>query len=138
MGEGTGCPELMSGGRSPRCSVTATSLQYGEPPDREREEPRSRNKRGVVLLALVTGLLTVVLVVIVVIAGTRDDPKTVTGKAAHKAGRNLRKVPGLALSGTYGGGPATFTVTRAGTARGTYTFSGDQVNRIDVGSTTYL
>jgi hypothetical protein len=102
------------------------------------EEPRSRKKRGVVLLALVTGLLTVVLVIIVVIAGTRDDPKTVTGKAAHEAGRNLRKVAGLALSGTYGGGPATFTVTRAGSARGTYTFSGDQVNRLDVGSTTYL
>lgn len=103
------------------------------------EEPRPRKRRGIVLLlALAGGLLAVILTVIVVIRVTGDDPKTATGKAAHEAGRNLRKVVGLALDGTYGGGRATFTVTRAGTARGTYTFSGDQVSRVDVGSTTYL
>lgn len=79
-----------------------------------------------------------VLVSIVVVGLTREDPKKADAKAVREAGRALTSAPGLSLSGTYGEGPATFTVTSAGTTRGVYTFAGGQVNRIDVASTTYL
>lgn len=63
------------------------------------EEPRPRKRRRTgLLLTLAGGLLAVVLMVvggIVVIGLTGDDPKTATGRAAHEAGRNLRKVAGL-------------------------------------------
>jgi hypothetical protein len=94
---------------------------------------RSSRRR---VVALAGGLLAIVLVVVAVVVATNDAPPP--GKVAHDAGRNLRKAAGLALNGTYAGGHAMFTVTRAGTARGSYTAGGEQVDRIDVGATTYL
>jgi hypothetical protein len=96
-----------------------------------------KRQAAALILALAGGLVAISLVVIVV-SGTDDDPDKTSGKAAHEAGQNLRKVAGLSPTGTYGGGHAMFTVTRAGSARGTYTAGGKQVSRVDVGSTTYL
>jgi hypothetical protein len=83
-------------------------------------------------------LAGVVLVAVVVVGLTREDPKKADARAVREAGRALTSATGLTLSGSYGEGPATFTVTSAGTARGVYTFAGGQVNRIDVASATYL
>ena len=94
---------------------------------------RTSRRRGI---ALAGGLVAVVLVVLAVVVATNDDPPP--GRMAHDAGRNLRRAAGLALNGTYAGGHAMFTVTGAGTARGSYTAGGEQVGRIDVGGTTYL
>jgi hypothetical protein len=94
------------------------------------------SKRRGVAIALTLALIALVAAVIAVAGVTGDDPPP--GKTAHEAGRNLRKTAGLALNGTYAGGHAMFTVTRAGTARGSYTAGGRQVARIDVGGRTYL
>ncbi|GAA4633242.1 hypothetical protein GCM10023196_070010 [Actinoallomurus vinaceus] len=90
------------------------------------------------VLTLAGGLAAVIAAVTVVVATAGDDPKKTSAKAAHEAGRNLRKNAALSLKGTYAGSPATFTVTRAGTARSDYTLAGDHVSRVDVGGTTYL
>jgi hypothetical protein len=93
----------------------------------------SSRRRGI---ALAGGLVAIILVVIAVAVATNDDLPP--ARAAHDAGRNLTRAAGLALNGTYAGGHAMFTVTRAGTARGAYTAGGERVGRIDVGGTTYL
>jgi hypothetical protein len=91
------------------------------------------------VLVLVSGLAAVVLAsVTVVVATAGDDPKKTSARAAHEAGRNLRKNAALSLRGTYGGRRAIFTVTRAGTARADYTLAGAHVDRLDIDSTTYL
>lgn len=90
------------------------------------------------LLVSAAALIGAILVTVAVVGLTREDPKKADAKAVREAGRALASAAGVSLSGTYGEGPATFTVTSAGTARGTYRSSGGQVSRIDAGSTTYL
>ena len=89
-----------------------------------------------VLAAVV--VLIVLVVVTVAMAGSSDDPKMTSGKAANKAGQALAKASGINYSGTFGGGPATFSVTKAGSARGSYTSHGSQVSRVDIDGTTYI
>jgi hypothetical protein len=98
-----------------------------------------KRRRLIVPVVLSAVVLTgVVLVAAAVVGLTREDPKKTDARAVREAGRVLASTAGVSLSGTYGEGPATFTVTGAGTARGTYRASGGQVSRIDAGSTTYL
>ncbi|GAB2840493.1 hypothetical protein GCM10027176_50400 [Actinoallomurus bryophytorum] len=106
----------------------------GPPPAPSYDIGAPSSKRRAV--ALVLALAALVAVVIAVAGVTGDDPPSV--KTAHEAGRNLTKTAALALNGTYAGGHAMFTVTRAGTARGSYTAGAGQVARIDVGGRTYL
>jgi hypothetical protein len=112
----------------------------GGPADDEEPQPRpydggapSRKRRRV---AVVLALVAVIGGVIAVVGATGGDPSPAT--MAHEAGRNLQGTAGLALNGTYAGGHAMFTVTRAGTAQGTYMTGGRQVSRIDAGARTYL
>ncbi|GAA0333315.1 hypothetical protein NE235_13495 [Actinoallomurus spadix] len=104
--------------------------------------PRAKKSKGVLISVLAgAGVVLVVLAVVGVVALGRsgdDDPKTTSGKAAREAGRRIGQAAGLTLTGTYGGNQATFGVTKAGSARGTFTASGSQVGRVDVGGTTYL
>ena len=90
------------------------------------------------LVVPAVALFGAILVTVAVVGLTWADPKKADAKAVREAGRTLTSAVGLSLSGTYGEGPATFTVTSAGTARGAYRASGGQVSRIDAGSTTYL
>ena len=83
-------------------------------------------------------LIVVVVVVVATAGGSGDDPKKTSGKAALKAGQNLGQSSGIAYTGTYGGSPANFSVTKAGTARGTYSSHGTQVNRVDIDGATYI
>jgi hypothetical protein len=113
------------------------SIGAAQPDDADR--PPSRKRRGALILALTGGLAAVILMAVTVVAATTgDDPKKTSAKAAHEAGRNLRKNAALSLKGTYGGSRASFTVTRAGSARADYTLAGDHVSRVDVGGTAYL
>ncbi|MEV5746453.1 hypothetical protein AB0L00_01420 [Actinoallomurus sp. NPDC052308] len=108
---------------------------YGFPP------PPAKKSKGVLIAVLAgAGVVFVVLAVIGVAALGRsgDDPKTTSGKAARQAGQTIGKAGGVTLTGTYAGSQATFSVTKAGSARGTFTGGGSQVSRVDVGGTTYL
>ncbi|MCO5967953.1 hypothetical protein [Actinoallomurus soli] len=108
--------------------------QYGPP-------PRAKKSKGVLISVLAgAGVVFVVLAVVGVVALGRsgDDPKTTSGKAAREAGHAIGQAAGVTLTGTYGGSRATFSVTKAGSARGTFSASGSQVSRVDVGGTTYL
>jgi hypothetical protein len=89
---------------------------------------------------VIGGVVVLVLLVVVVVAtrGSGDDPKKTSGKAASKAGQALGQAAGLTYSGTYGGNQATFSVTKAGTARGSYTSHGSPVSRVDIQDTTYV
>jgi hypothetical protein len=116
---------------------------FGQPP----QPPKKGN--GAIIAAVAGGLaLIVVIVVVIAVAGgggkggggghVDDDPVAASGKAASEAGQGLGQSSGLAYTGTYGGGPASFTVTKAGTARGSYSSHGSQVSRVDVDGTSYI
>jgi hypothetical protein len=107
----------------------------GIPPPHDGGPSSPKKRRAALIIVLAVCLLGAVIAMIGV---TRGDPRKADAKAAREAGRNLTKTAVLTLSGTYGTRQATFTVTTGGTARGTYTAGGEQVSRIDVGSTTYL
>ncbi|WP_460336113.1 hypothetical protein [Actinoallomurus acanthiterrae] len=103
-------------------------------------QPAKKSKGPLIAVLAGGGALLVLLAVIAVAAlsGPDDDPKTTSGKAANKAGQALGRAAGVTLTGTYDGGQSTFSVTKAGSVRGTYTAGGSQVTRLDVGGTTYL
>ncbi|MEV0408482.1 hypothetical protein [Actinoallomurus sp. NPDC050550] len=115
---------------------------WGVPPQPYGFGPQPAKKSKGPLIAVLAGggALLVLLAVIVVVAlsGPDDNPKTTSGKAANKAGQALGQAAGVTLTGTYDGGQSTFSVTKAGSVRGTYTAGGSQVTRLDVGGTTYL
>ncbi|WP_345429203.1 hypothetical protein [Actinoallomurus vinaceus] len=115
---------------------------WGVPPQPYGFGPQPAKKSKGPLIAVLAGggVLLVLLAVIGVVAlsGPDDDPKTTSGKAANKAGQALGQASGVTLTGTYDGGQSTFSVTKAGSARGTYTAGGSQVTRLDVDGTTYL
>ncbi|WP_433176593.1 hypothetical protein [Actinoallomurus sp. CA-150999] len=115
---------------------------WGVPPQPYGFGPQPAKKSKGPLIAVLAGggALLVLLAVIAVVAlsGPDDNPKTTSGKAANKAGQALGQAAGATLTGTYDGGQSTFSVTKAGSVRGTYTAGGSQVTRLDVGGTTYL
>ncbi|MCW2946261.1 MAG: hypothetical protein JWR24_2978 [Actinoallomurus sp.] len=102
--------------------------------------PPPKKGRGGVIVAVVGGLVALVVLVVVVVAlgGSGDDPKKTSGKAANKAGQNLGQAAGLNYTGAYGSGQATFSVTKAGSAQGSYTSQGSPVSRVDIGDATYI
>ena len=108
---------------------------YGFPPPQKKSH-------GGMIAAVVGGVVVVLLLVVVVIAVAAKsgggDPKKTSGEAASKTGEALGRTPGLSYNGTLGSGQATFSVTKAGSARGTYTKNGGQVTRVDIGGTTYM
>ena len=84
-------------------------------------------------------LIILVVVVVALSGGSKDDdPKETSGKAAAQAGRALGQAAGASYTGTYGGGQATFSVTKAGSAHGSYSSHGSQVARVDIGDATYI
>lgn len=113
---------------------------WGDPPPYGFGPPPRRAHSGQVA-ALVGGAVLVVILLVIGVAtvgGTGDDPKEISGKAANQAGTALGDAPGLTLSGTYAGGQARFDVTRAGSARGSYSSGGTHVGRVDVADGTFL
>jgi hypothetical protein len=104
-------------------------------------QPPKKSNTGVIL-GIGGGVLALVVLLVVVVAlsggGSGDDPKKTSGKAAAQAGQALGKAAGAAYTGTYGGSEATFNVTKAGSAHGSYTSHGSPVTRVDVGDTTYI
>lgn len=103
--------------------------------------PQAPKKNGATVGIVVGALVVILLIVVVVVSVTGsggDDPAKTSGKTAAEAGQALGKAAGLSYTGTYGGGPATFSVTKAGTARGTYSAHSTQVSRVDIGGSTYL
>ncbi len=103
--------------------------------------PQQPKKKSGATVGIVVGALVVILLLVVVVVsvtGSGDDPAKTSGKTAAQAGQALGKASGLSYTGTYGGGPANFSVTKAGTARGTYSAHSTQVSRVDIGGTTYL
>lgn len=107
---------------------------FGPPP------PPKKPKGALIAVLAGAAVLFVLLAVIGVVAVGRsgDDPKRTSGKAANEAGRTIAQAAGVTLTGVYSGSQATFSVTKAGSARGTYTAGGSQVSRVDVRGTTYL
>ncbi|MCO6004464.1 hypothetical protein NE236_05660 [Actinoallomurus purpureus] len=103
-------------------------------------QPAKKSKGPLVATLVGGGVFLVILAVIGVVAlsGPDNDPKKISGKVANKAGQALGQTAGVNLMGVYAGGQASFSVTKAGTARGTYTVSGSRITRVDVGGTTYL
>jgi hypothetical protein len=79
-----------------------------------------------------------IVIVVAVSGGGGDDPKKTSGKAAAQAGQALGQAAGATYTGTYGGSQATFNVTKAGSAHGSYTSHGSPVTRVDVGDSTYI
>lgn len=103
--------------------------------------PPTKKPKGALIAVLAgAGVLFVLLAVIGVVAVGRsgDDPKRTSGKAANQAGQTIGQAAGVTLTGVYGGSQATFSVTKVGSARGTYTAAGSQVSRVDVDGTTYI
>lgn len=108
---------------------------FGPPP-----APAKKGGAGV-FLAIGAGVLALIVIVVVVVAvsgGSGDDPKKTSGKAAAEAGRALGSAGGANYTGTYGGNQATFSVTKAGSARGSYNSHGSPVSRVDIADTTYI
>jgi hypothetical protein len=94
-----------------------------------------------VLLAVAGGVVALIVLVVIVVAvsgGSGDDPKKTSGKSAAEAGQALGQAAGAAYTGTYGGSQATFYVTKAGSAHGSYTAHSSKVTRVDVDGTTYI
>jgi hypothetical protein len=83
-------------------------------------------------------LIVLVVIVVAVSGGSGDDPKKTSGKAAAEAGQALGQAAGAAYTGTYGGSQATFSVTKAGSAHGSYTAHSSKVTRVDVDGSTYI
>jgi hypothetical protein len=79
-----------------------------------------------------------VVIVVALGGGSGDDPKKTSGKAAAQAGQTLGQAAGASYTGTYGGSQATFSVTKAGSAHGSYSSHGSPVSRVDIGETTYI
>jgi hypothetical protein len=130
-GPGPGGP----GGPPPWGAGPAPQFGYGPP-------PQQRKKGGAGLfLAIGGGVLALIVVIVLIVAlsgGGGDDPKKTSGKAAAEAGRALGQAGGAIYTGTYGGGQATFKVTKAGSARGSYSSHGSPVSRVDVDGATYI
>jgi hypothetical protein len=115
---------------------------FGQPP----QPPKKGN--GAIIAAVAGGLaLIIVIVIVIAVAGgggkdgdghVAEDPVAASGKTASEAGQGLGQSAGLVYTGTYGGGPASFTVTKAGTARGSYSSHGSLVSRVDVDGTSYI
>jgi hypothetical protein len=106
------------------------------------QQPKKGGGPGVIL-AIVGGVVALIVVVVVVVAvsssgGSGDDPKKTSGNAAVEAGQALSRAAGATYTGTYGGSQATFDVTKAGTAHGSYSSHGSQVSRVDINDTTYI
>jgi hypothetical protein len=103
------------------------------------QQPRKSNSG--VILAVGGGILALLVLVVIVVAmsgGSGDDPKKTSGKAAAQAGQSLGQAAGATYTGTYGSSQATFYVTKAGSAHGSYTSHGSPVSRVDVGDATYI
>jgi hypothetical protein len=129
-GPGPGGP-----GGPPPWGGPAQPYGFGPPPQQAK-----KGGAGVVL-AIVGGVLALIVIIVIVVAvggGGGDDPKKTSGKAAAEAGRSLGQAGGAVYTGTYGGGQATFKVTKAGSARGSYTSHGSPVSRVDVDGSTYI
>jgi hypothetical protein len=94
------------------------------------------------VLAIAGGVVVLIVLAVIVIAviggGSADDPKKTSGKTAAEAGQALGQAAGATYTGTYGGGQATFSVTKAGSAHGSYTAHGSHVSRVDIGDSTYI
>ena len=104
-------------------------------------QPPKKSNTGVILGVGGGVLALVVLLVVVVVlsgGGSGDDPKKTSGKAAAEAGQALGQAAGVTYTGTYGDSQATFNVTKAGSAHGSYTSGGSPVTRVDVGDSTYI
>jgi hypothetical protein len=123
------------GGPPPWGADPSQPYGFGPPP------PQPKKSNAGVFLAIGGGVLALIVVVVLVVAlggGGSDDPKKTSGKAAAEAGQALGRASGATYTGTYGGNQATFNVTKAGTAHGSYTSHGSQVTRVDVADTTYI
>ncbi|GLY78772.1 hypothetical protein [Actinoallomurus iriomotensis] len=132
---GPGGPGPGGPGGPPPWGGPAQPYGFGPPP-----APAKKGGAGV-FLAIGAGVLALIVIVVVVVAvskGSGDDPKKTSGKAAAEAGRALGSAGGAIYTGTYGGNQATFKVTKAGSARGTYNSHGSPVSRVDVGGATYI
>lgn len=126
---------------APRIGDPGMPPPWGGPPPYGFDAPPPRRTNSGLVAALVGGGVLVVILLVLGVAtlsGSGDDPTKVSGKAASQAGTALGAAPGLALDGTYAGGRATFDVTRAGSACGSYTSGGAQIGRVDIAGGTYL
>lgn len=114
---------------------------WGAPPQGQFYSPQPHRRNGGIIAAVIAGVVVIAaaVVVVIMVAGKGGgDPKETSGAAARAAGQSIGRATALAYVGTYGGGPARFDVTRAGTARGAYQVGGIPVNRVDVDGVTYL
>jgi hypothetical protein len=103
--------------------------------------PPTKKPNGALIAVLAgAGVLFVLLAVIGVVAVGRsgDDPQRTSGKAANQAAQTIGQAAGLTLTGPYAGIRATFSVTKAGSARGTYTADGSPISRVDIDGATYI
>jgi hypothetical protein len=133
MGPGPGGP----GGPPPWGAGPPPPYGFGPGP-----QPPKKSNAGLIL-GIGGGVLALIVLLVVVVAlsgggGSGDDPKETSGKAAADAGQALSQAAGAAYNGTYGSSQATFNVTKAGSAHGSYTSHGSPVTRVDVGDSTYI
>ena len=104
---------------------------HPEPP-----APAPRRRRRGLLIAVAAGVVVIAAIAVaVVIPLTRGDSPTTV---AHQAGRAIGTADAISYAGTFAARPTHLSVTRAGTAEGTYTRLGVPVGRVTIGGTTYL
>jgi hypothetical protein len=102
----------------------------------QQQQPPRKRRRG-----RITGIVVgaVVVIAAAVTAVVLLLPKNVSPTTmALKSGQAVAASTGLTLTGSIAGGDATVSVTRAGTADGSYSQNGNPVSRITIKGVTYI
>lgn len=121
----------------PESPPRAEPGERGGDPGPGGPRPVRRQGRTVVITAAV-GVLALAAGALALTLRPGGDLDHAARTAAQEAGQSMRQAAGVAYTGTYAKGRATFTVTKAGSATGSYTTAGVQVSQLDLGAVNYL